>query len=233
MAAQEEGNREIARELHDVYSQELAAMGMKMAVLKKDSRLGADQVACFSELRQEITELARQIQETSRSLHPSVLEDLGLEAACGRSAKLSIAPLGFRSNSLPTMFPWNPPGDRIVPVPGGAGKPPERPQVCRSDGAGLGLSDWRPERHYTYRQGSGRRIEPSDAVRKGGLGLISMEERVGPWVARSPSRPARSRNHGDRVRSPGRGVAEKPGPGNRGTQKHGAGEDSGVRIKGP
>lgn len=80
IAARESTLRHIARELHDEFGQILTAMGMMLGRAGKHAPDG-------SPLRQELREIGELAQTTldrvrglSQSLHPSILEDAGLES---------------------------------------------------------------------------------------------------------------------------------------------------------
>ena len=179
LQAQEEGNREIARELHDVFSQDLAALGMKMTALRNDLRFEADQEARFTEIRQEIAELAKRIHQTSRALHPTVVEDLGLEAGLRQGCESFQETYGmaaeFAANGVPAgisldtaMCLYRVAQESLRNVYKHAGKT-AKVWVSLSgnrDGVTLIVKD----------QGGG--FEFDGVFGKGGLGLISMEERV-------------------------------------------------------
>jgi PAS domain S-box-containing protein len=74
--AQEEERRRIARELHDDFAQRLAALQIQVemgpASLSETTRRS---------LSRQIEALSNDLRNLSHQLHPSILEDLGLEAA--------------------------------------------------------------------------------------------------------------------------------------------------------
>jgi signal transduction histidine kinase len=72
----------LARELHDVFSQRLAAIGMELARLA-DAPLQTGQTlgGPLLKLTQQIGTLAKDIHGMSRRIHPAILDDLGLSAA--------------------------------------------------------------------------------------------------------------------------------------------------------
>jgi len=179
LVAQEEGNREIARELHDVFSQGLAALGMKLSSLKSELRLNAEQESRISELREEITKLATQIHQASRELHPTVVEDLGPEAglrqACDSFQSMYGIPVEFTANNLPSAIPreaslclYRVAQESLRNVQKHAGKTEKVWVFLTGDREGITLT--------VKDQGNG--FELSEAFKKGSLGLVSMEERV-------------------------------------------------------
>lgn len=80
IAAQEEERRRLARELHDDLSQTLAALALELTACERmaeEERL-RDRL---HNAEQTVERLADDIHDMSRLLHPSILDDLGLEAA--------------------------------------------------------------------------------------------------------------------------------------------------------
>jgi signal transduction histidine kinase len=78
VTAQEDERRRIARELHDDFAQRLALLEIDIAKLKASKpELGAD----LDTLSSQVSSLSHDIRHLSHGLHPSFLEDLGLEAA--------------------------------------------------------------------------------------------------------------------------------------------------------
>lgn len=81
IAARESTLRELARELHDEFGQVLTAMGL---MLGRALRLAPDGSPLRAELR-EIGEIAQaaldNVRGLSQTLHPSILEELGLDSA--------------------------------------------------------------------------------------------------------------------------------------------------------
>ena len=89
MESQEHERRRLSRELHDNFSQRMAVLSMATASLAKS----ADDPKTIQQLHADIQHLAQDMQALSRSLHPAILEDLGLAAAlnseCRRIAKIT------------------------------------------------------------------------------------------------------------------------------------------------
>ncbi|MFN0104616.1 MAG: HAMP domain-containing protein [Bryobacteraceae bacterium] len=78
IAAQEDERRRIARELHDDFSQRLAAA----AIAAGQGRI--------EPVRRQLALLAEELHALSRRLHPSMLDDLGLEAAIAAECRASF-----------------------------------------------------------------------------------------------------------------------------------------------
>jgi PAS domain S-box-containing protein len=79
MAAQEQERNRIARELHDDLGQRTAWLGLKTAALQ--SKAPTDLGEEIEALRQGLIELSSGLREVTHKLHPTVIEDLGLPVA--------------------------------------------------------------------------------------------------------------------------------------------------------
>ena len=110
ITARESTLREIARELHDEFGQLLTAMG---SMLTRAGRHLADGSALKGELR-EINEIAQSaldhVRALSQTLHPSILEELGLESAiesylAGVERQLGVTVTYTRTGTLPAIDP--------------------------------------------------------------------------------------------------------------------------------
>lgn len=179
LMSQEEGNRQIARELHDVFSQELVAIGMELSSLKKDSKPEAKQAARLSELSQKLTELAKRLHQTSRNLHPAVLEELGLEPAlrqeCDSFQSASGIPTDFATGNVPAQIPLEM-ALCLYRVAQEALRNIQK-HTQNTDQVWVSLMG-SPGGITLVVRDRGNGFELDTALRKGGLGLISMEERV-------------------------------------------------------
>jgi PAS domain S-box-containing protein len=179
LSVQENESKIIARELHDDLSQRLAALGMEVSALSKRA---AESPYLFSEgireLSRRIGSLAEDVHRMSRHLHSAVLEDLGLEAAVREecislSTKLGI-PVEFQTENLPpsiasdiSLCLFRVAQESLRNVGKHAGAKVVRVRLARV-GTDLHLS--------VDDVGNGFDLE--EIRGRGGLGLISMEERV-------------------------------------------------------
>lgn len=110
LTAQEEGSKHLARELHDVVSQNLAVLGMEISAIERKAREVPESLG--DELRQiavRIDNLAEGIHQMSRRLHPAILDELGLTAAlnnecAGFSGQYGI-PVELTIQNVPTRLP--------------------------------------------------------------------------------------------------------------------------------
>ncbi len=99
ISAREEERRRLARELHDDLTQTLAALALELANIRLRARdAGVSDGLIAAEGR--VHTLADSIHDMSRLLHPSILDDLGLEAAiraeCERFSQREEIPIEFR-----------------------------------------------------------------------------------------------------------------------------------------
>ena len=177
--AQETESKRLSRELHDVFSQKLAVLGIDLGLLRTRP---PDSPAVLRErlerIGEEITELASGLHQTSRGLHPAVLDDLGLGVAlaneCAAFADQHGIQVKCACRKLPERFP-------------------EDVALCLYRVAQESLRNIRKHAQarkvcVALRGGDGEIVLTIEddgcgflrqAVRgKGGLGLISMEERL-------------------------------------------------------
>jgi PAS domain S-box-containing protein len=177
LEAQESGSRALARNLHDVFSQELAAVAMEISSLKENAKPGM--VERLSELGEKVTLLAKDVHRASRELHPAILEDLGLEPALrqeceafhrrsGVSTRLTVENLPAGLSSEVRLCLYRLTQESLQNI---AKHAPDAGAVQvfllgDPEGVSLRIED------------TGRGFDPREALKKGGLGLISMGERV-------------------------------------------------------
>jgi PAS domain S-box-containing protein len=180
LQAQEEERRRIAQELHDDFTQRLAALAIDLRTVQlepsdsapwKDSRL--------QQLGDSAEQLAVDLQQISHRLHPSILEDVGLEAAVKEHADEFSARTGLPTEVLVREVPKDVPLEQALclyrvlqeslqNVRKHAHATTVLVRLLRT-GGGLGLCVLDDGRGFENAQGAeGRR----------GLGLTSMEERV-------------------------------------------------------
>jgi PAS domain S-box-containing protein len=105
IGAQEAQSKHLARELHDVFSQRLAAIGMELTRLAGDPS-GQTLAGPLRTLTEQVGTLAKDIHGISRQMHPAILDDLGLPAAL-RSECLAFSeqynmPVVFECDDVPS-----------------------------------------------------------------------------------------------------------------------------------
>jgi two-component system CheB/CheR fusion protein len=178
LTIQESGNRDLARELHDVFSQELAALRLEVSTLLSSPKVAGSLAEPLAALGRKIGHLADEMHRTSRQLHPAILSELGLEAAmreeCSTLSEQIGIPVQFVCENLAAPFP----GDVALALYRVA---QESLRNIRKHSGATGA-------HVSLRGEKGGvalRIEDTGdgfdlvkARKSGGLGLISMEERI-------------------------------------------------------
>jgi PAS domain S-box-containing protein len=108
MTAQDDERRRIARDLHDDLTQKLAYLSMdigKVATKPSAQTLSAE----LRPLQLRAAEAADTVRQISHELHPSILDDIGLEAAleqyCEEFEKRSGISTQFSSRNVPETIP--------------------------------------------------------------------------------------------------------------------------------
>jgi PAS domain S-box-containing protein len=175
--AQEMESKYLARELHDDFSQKLAVLGMEIAALAQRAS-AQDLSQRLLESTAQIGDLAKDIHRISRRLHPAILDDLGLGAAlrneCIAFSEQYGIPVQFDLGDIPRVIPdeislccYRVAQECLRNVRKHANAREVRIVLgSDSDGIAMEVSD----------TGGGFDVETVKG--KGGLGLISMEERV-------------------------------------------------------
>ena len=179
LSIQETETQLIARDLHDDLSQKLAALGMEAYALAKFPPKPPDSLNNrMGDFGKKISALADDVHRLSRRLHPAILDDLGLEAAlreeCLGFAQSDGIPVEFHAQDVPRTVPADVAlclfrvGQEALR---NIGKHAGAEQVhcvlaCHESDLVLTIED------------AGAGFKPEEARRQGGLGLISMEERV-------------------------------------------------------
>jgi two-component system, chemotaxis family, CheB/CheR fusion protein len=178
LSVQESGNRALARELHDVFSQDLAGLNLEVADLRASVKKPAVITERLKKLGKKIARLADEMHRTSRQLHPAIVHELGLEAAlreeCDRFSKQFAVLIGFTSKDVPAPLPdevslclYRVVQESLRNI-GKHAKATEVNLQLRGLPGGIGLRI----------EDNGDGFDVEEARKGGGLGLISMEERV-------------------------------------------------------
>lgn len=111
ISAQEEERRRIARELHDDYTQRLAAVSIELGLLKRGTDAQEDGTLDkeLTRVQGEVISLSEDIRQLSHSLHPSVLEHstlaAALEAYCREFSRQTGVAATFAARNLPDEIP--------------------------------------------------------------------------------------------------------------------------------
>ncbi len=106
--AQEQERRRIARELHDDIGQRLALLAIELAQLQQSSSNPSEFPGRIGKLQQQTSEIAADIQSLSHELHSSRLQYLGLAAAlrgfCQEFGEQQKVEVDFKAHDLPTSL---------------------------------------------------------------------------------------------------------------------------------
>jgi two-component system CheB/CheR fusion protein len=179
LSIQEAETQLIARDLHDDLSQRLAALGMEASALAKSPPKSPGSLKeRMRDLGQKISGASDEVHRLSRRLHPAILDDLGLEAAlreeCLGFSQRSGIPVEFQAADVPRTVPAD-----VALCLFRVGQ-----EALRNIGkhAGAKQVHFVLARHKSdlvlMIEDLGAGFKPEEARGRGGLGLISMEERV-------------------------------------------------------
>jgi PAS domain S-box-containing protein len=173
------GMKELARELHDDLSQNLAALGREIETLlppsAQPSRSLSEQA---HEVWRRVTKLASDVHSMSQRLHPTILDDLGLREAlkeqCWAFSERTGIPVQFESPGEPTrpaadvsLCFYRVAQEGLHNIAKHAGATSVRLMLSSNEG------------NCTLRiEDNGLGFDPSEAKGKNALGLISMRERA-------------------------------------------------------
>jgi PAS domain S-box-containing protein len=179
LTAQEETTQSIARELHDVFGQKMALLSLRVSeietLLPTRPDLAAEKLqAC----REQIGVLAQEIQEFSRQLHSGVLHELGLEIAlraeCDAYARRTGTTVEFSAENVPELLR----GDISLCLYRVAQESLHNIwKHAEANRLGVMLRASNEEIELIV-EDFGKAFNIESTKGKGGLGLISMQERV-------------------------------------------------------
>jgi signal transduction histidine kinase len=176
--AQEEERSRIGRELHDHISQMLGVLTIRIDQLRIDPATPASLAGALEELRQSTAEITTDIHSLSHRLHSSALDYLGLVPALQRlvtefSARHAIA-IEFTHSAVPASLPsdvalclFRVAEESLTNIAKHSRATAARVHVR---GAADGL-------HLTV-EDSGAGFDVDSLERRGGLGFVSMRERL-------------------------------------------------------
>ena len=109
LTLQEDERRRIARELHDDYGQRMASLLFELSAASEHAEATPALRTTLQEMGGRLANIAKDVQQLSRSLHSAVLEKIGLEAAirsdCAALRQRSGWEVDFRSSNVPKRLP--------------------------------------------------------------------------------------------------------------------------------
>jgi PAS domain S-box-containing protein len=180
IAAQEEERKRVSRELHDDLNQKVAALGITVSAVKRllpksPARLREH----VSGLQDRVGELAEDIRRLSHQLHPATLDHIGLVAGLrsychefGRTHGIEV------TLAVPEAWPEAPPHVSLCLY---RVAQESLHNTARHSGARrvrVTLDRNGEAVRLMVAEHGGRGFDVRQAMRRGGLGLSSMEERV-------------------------------------------------------
>jgi PAS domain S-box-containing protein len=106
LTAQEAERRRLAREMHDDLTQRLAVLAIEAGKLEKQlESSGGDMAEKLCHMKEQMMKLAADVHGISRQLHPSILDDLGLvdamEAECTNFSQREGIVVTYESKNVP------------------------------------------------------------------------------------------------------------------------------------
>ena len=180
LAAQDHERHRIARELHDDFSQRLAAVVLDVAALETATHdLSETGRRSLEEVRRQLEGLSDDVHTLAYKLHPSLLEDVGLEAAVQDHLQQVRKRSGLRISLLARDIPPSLSLDRSTGLfrvlqeslqnilKHAAATEVKVKLIGSSQGIGLSVAD----------DGIGFDVQDT-TVHQRGLGLVSMQERL-------------------------------------------------------
>jgi len=180
LQAQETERRRIARELHDDLNQGLALLSVELDVLGRGPLESATQLGGrVRELSARVKQLSSSVHGLSHQLHPSKLEQLGLVATvrglCNELTQSHGLPVAFTHAGFPEVIPEDA-ALCLYRIVQEALRNVIKHSGARHAGVELSRSGETMGLLRVVDDGAG--FDPGSIRGKGGLGLVSMRERL-------------------------------------------------------
>ena len=109
LTLQEDERRRIARELHDDYGQRMASLLFELSAAAERTDATPDLRLAIRKTEERLGDVAKDLQQLSRSLHSAVLDKIGLEAAirsdCNSLRQRIAWEVDFQSVGVPKRLP--------------------------------------------------------------------------------------------------------------------------------
>jgi PAS domain S-box-containing protein len=179
LTTQEAERKKLARELHDDFSQRLAALAMEVETLdhQKSLKTGPDRIR-LKGMKDKLVELSIDVHAMSRRLHPSILDDLGLadaiESECAIWSKREAIGVNYQAESIPAELPKDVALCAYRIVQEGLRNISKHARATAVDISLIGKDG---AINLTIKD-NGMGFDPDQGKKKGGLGLASMRERT-------------------------------------------------------
>ena len=177
--AQEEERRLLARELHDDFTQRLAALSIAAGKLEQECDAPAEAVReGLRKVHRGLGKLSEDIHVVSRQLHPSILHDLGLadalQSECDAFFKREGVPAKCEARDVPEKVP-----DEVSLCVFRVAQHALRNVAKHADASQVQVTVTVEDRMIVLEvRDNGVGFEPGRRGDRVGLGLVSMEERV-------------------------------------------------------
>jgi PAS domain S-box-containing protein len=175
---QEEQFSQLARDLHDDLTQQLAVLAIEAGNIEKQKELPTPVVEKISDIKNRLIQVSKEVHALSRNLHPSIIEDLGLERAVKSECDNYSSRMGIEVVFNPNNVHASVPKDIAL-------------AIYRIIQEGLAnIVKYAKTKHaYVFLEGidnyisltirdTGVGFDPAQVRQKASLGLASMRERV-------------------------------------------------------
>jgi PAS domain S-box-containing protein len=180
IAAQEDEGQRIARELHDDFSQRIAALVLDLAAIEQQPPLLPTQLTdILRSIRERLEQLSDEIHDLAYKLHPSLLEHAGLQPTVEdhvrEFTKRTGLPVSLKAHNIPAPLSLDHSTGlfRVLQESlqnvGKHAKATEVSVTLSGSSKGIGLS--------VLDNGKGFDAQDTSAHHKG-LGLVNMQERL-------------------------------------------------------
>jgi PAS domain S-box-containing protein len=175
---QENELRRLARELHDDLTQQLAVIAIEAGNIEQQKDVPGFVIKKVSHIKEQLIKVSKAVHNLSRDLHPSILDDLGLERAvrteCSNFSSRTGIAVVFEPRNIPDNIPieislaiYRIIQECLLNVRRHAKTKTAYVFLERSNGSiSLSVRD------------TGAGFDPEEVRQKAGLGLGSMRERV-------------------------------------------------------
>ena len=178
MTLQEDERRRIASELHDDYGQRMASLLLELAVAAERTDAAPDLRLVMERIAERLGNVAKDLQQLSRSLHSAVLDKIGLEAAirsdCNALRQRIAWEVDFQSVDVPKRLP-----EPLSLAAYRVFQEALQNALKHSQTSRLGVSLNVEGRDLVLRvKDYGLGFDAESANQKGSLGLLSMRERL-------------------------------------------------------
>jgi signal transduction histidine kinase len=178
MTLQEDERRRIARELHDDYGQRMASLLFELAAAAERTDATPDLRLAMQNMGEHLGNVAKDLQQLSRSLHSVVLDKIGLEAAirsdCNSLRQRVAWEVDFKAVDVPKRLP-----EPLSLAAYRVFQEALQNALKHSQTSQLGVSLTVEGRNLVLRvKDYGRGFDSESANEAGSLGLLSMRERL-------------------------------------------------------